>query len=91
MVTRLKTVQIVSSPSILDGKPIIENRRISVQQVVEYYLYEGWSVDKLEQTLGLRAAEIHAALAYYYDHRGEIDSAIRENDAAFEEDESPAD
>jgi len=87
MGTYLRTVQIVSSPMILDGKPCIENRRISVQQVVEHHIYESWSIEKLSDVLDLRPAEVHAALAYYYDHREEIDSAIRENDSAFDEDD----
>jgi excisionase family DNA binding protein len=87
MVTQLKTVQIVSSPNVLDGKPCIENRRISVEQVVEHHLYEGWSIERLEQSFSLRPAEIYAALAYYYDHRDEIDAAIHENDEAFEDED----
>lgn len=85
MVTTLRTVQIVSSHNILDGKPIIENRRISVQQIVEYHIYEGWSIERIEEVLTLRPAEVYAALAYYHDHREEIDAAIRENDEAFDE------
>src|SRR5687767_14869507 len=84
MATPLKMVQIVASDDILNGKPRLEGRRITVQQIVEYHLYAGWSLEKLENTLNLRPAEIHAALAYYYDHRDEIDQAIRDTETAFE-------
>jgi excisionase family DNA binding protein len=87
MPTPLKTIQIVSSPNVLGGKPCIEGHRISVQQIVEFYKYERWSMEELEQTLGLRPAEVHAALAYYFDHQDEIETAIRENDDEFEEDD----
>jgi excisionase family DNA binding protein len=84
MATPLKMVQIVASEDVLNGKPRLEGRRITVQQIVEYHLYADWSLEKLENTLNLRPAEIHAALAYYYDHQDEIDQAIKNTEIEFE-------
>jgi excisionase family DNA binding protein len=90
MVTKLDTIHIVHSPDILDDKPCIEGRRISVQQIVEDVIYAGWSFAQMEQAYRLRPAEIYAALSYYADHREEIDSRIRADDADQELDVEPA-
>jgi excisionase family DNA binding protein len=80
----LKTIQIVSSPDLLGGKPCIEGRRITVQQVVEHHLYLGWTLEEMQAAFDLRPAEVYAALAYYYDHREEIDRAITASHAAWQ-------
>jgi excisionase family DNA binding protein len=74
----LKTVQIVSTPDVLGGRPRIEGRRIGVQQVAECYEHLGWSIDEIAAAFDLRLSEIYAALSYYHAHRDEIDSAIGE-------------
>jgi hypothetical protein len=41
------------------------------------YLAHGWSAEEMcRQHPYLRPAEAHAALAYYYDHRDEIEGEI---------------
>ncbi len=72
----LKTVQIVSTPDVLGGKPCLEGRRVSVQQIADYH-HAGWPVAEISEALGLSLAEVHAALSYYYEHRDEIDEAAR--------------
>ena len=52
--------------------------RIRVAQLVMDYLSYGWSADEMiRQHPALQPAEVHAAMAYYYDHREEIDGEIR--------------
>ncbi len=47
--------------------------RIRVSQIVLPHLMHGWSADELgRQYPHLSMAEIHAALAYYFDHTEEI-------------------
>ncbi|MBN1121108.1 MAG: DUF433 domain-containing protein [Anaerolineae bacterium] len=77
-------VQIVETPDVLGGKPRIEGRRISVEHVIGHVVYQQWSFDQMQEAFDLRPAEIHAALAYYYDHRETIDRAIAEEDEAWE-------
>jgi len=43
------------------------------------------SPDEIASEFDLSLAEIHAALAYYFDHRAEIDSALREDETYVEE------
>jgi hypothetical protein len=43
------------------------------------YLAHGWSADEIcRQHPGLLPAEVHAALAYYFDHRDEIEQEIQQ-------------
>ena len=38
----------------------------------------GRSADEIASEYGLTLSDVHAALAYYFDHREEIDQSIRE-------------
>ncbi|MDJ0659086.1 MAG: DUF433 domain-containing protein [Crocosphaera sp.] len=52
--------------------------RVRVAQIVMDYLAYGWSVEEMKrQHPYLTLGELHAAMAYYFDHQEEIDSEIR--------------
>lgn len=68
---------IESVPDIMNGKPKIAGRRISVQNIVIWHEKMGLSADEISSEYNLSLAEIYAALTYYFDHREEIDDAIR--------------
>jgi uncharacterized protein (DUF433 family) len=68
---------IVSNPGIRGDRPIIDGTTLRVQDVVIGFIHKGYSVDELiVQYPQLTHAQIHAALAYYYAHRQEIDHQI---------------
>ena len=51
--------------------------RIRVAQIVADHIGNGWSAEEIvRQYPHLTAAEVHAALGYYYDHRDEIDAEL---------------
>ena len=51
--------------------------RIRVAQIVADHLGYGWSAEEIiRQYPYLAPAEVHAALAYYFDHRHEIDGEL---------------
>jgi hypothetical protein len=53
--------------------------RIRVAQLVIDYLNHGWSADEIVLHYPhLQRAEVHAAMAYYFDHQAEIDGEIEE-------------
>jgi uncharacterized protein (DUF433 family) len=69
------------SPGRLGGKPCIAGTRIRVWDI--YVLHErlGKSADEiLADYPELSLADIHAALAYYFDHRQEIDAQMKASD-----------
>lgn len=81
MSTALKELSyphITSHPGIADGAPIIEGTRVTVHTIAGYYQM-GMDVDEILTTLShLTASQVHSALAYYFDHQEEIDSAVAE-------------
>ncbi len=71
---------IESTPGVCGGKPRVAGHRITVQNVVIWHKRMGMSADEIAGEHGLSLSEIYAALAYYYDNRGEIDEAIRSDE-----------
>ncbi|MCP4113137.1 MAG: DUF433 domain-containing protein [Desulfobacteraceae bacterium] len=68
------------TPGISGGKPRIAGHRITVQNIVIWYDRMGKSADEIASEYDLDLADIHAALAYYFDHRIEIDKAIEDSE-----------
>jgi len=65
--------------AILGGVPIIAGTRTPVRSIAGYYQM-GMTVDEILQTLPhLSAAQVHAALAYYFEHQKDIDRDIARN------------
>lgn len=59
------------------GDVVIAGTRLRVSQLAAEHLANGWSAEELcaqhpELTLG----QVHSALAYYWDHRAELDQAL---------------
>jgi uncharacterized protein (DUF433 family) len=55
----------------------IAGSRIKVIHLVMERIANGWGADELHRNFPhLSLAQIHAALAYYYDHRAECDAQI---------------
>ena len=62
------------------GPPLVEGTRIPVATLVRAHQL-GMEFDEiLVQYPTLRPAQLHAALAYYHDHRASIDRLIARND-----------
>jgi uncharacterized protein (DUF433 family) len=75
--------QIVLDPSIRGGRPHLAGTRITVADVVLMHLRLGQSLAEIAGKHDVPLGALNAVMAYYHDHRGEIDCAI-EDDAAFE-------
>ena len=73
--------RIVSTPGTCGGKPRVAGTRIKVQHVVLDHQRGGMSPDEIVSAYPtLTLADVHAALAYYYDNRDAIDADIRAAD-----------
>ena len=71
---------ITSNPQICGGSPVIAGTRFPVRSVVVYVLKHGLTPEELvEQFPLLTLAQIHDALAFYYDNREEVDRDLAEN------------
>ena len=87
MATAAKVIytHITKHPDICAGKASIDKTRIRVNNVVWLHK-EGYSPAQiLVEYPDLNLAQIHAALAYYYDHPEEIEAELAE-DKGWEED-----
>jgi uncharacterized protein (DUF433 family) len=75
---------IISDPNIQNGQPIIAGSRVRVVDLVASYLYRDPSPDALALNFNLNLGQVHAALAYYYQHKAQFDAQLRENAAEAE-------
>lgn len=86
MTTVLTTYKhIVQTPEIVGGKPRIAGHRITVQNVVIWHEQMGYSIEEIASLYNLTLAEVHSALAYYFDHKDEIDRSMTESELFAEE------
>ena len=69
------------TPGIAGGKPRIAGHRITVQNIVIWYEHLGKGLDEICAEYDLSLADVHAALAYYFDHREEVDQSIADDEA----------
>ena len=84
MATKTLDQHIEVTPGIAGGKPRIVGRRITVQNIVIWHERMGESADEIATEYDLTLADVYAALAYYFDHRAEIDRDIEESGAFVE-------
>ncbi len=70
-------VRIVSTPDICGGRPRIDGHRIQVEDVAIWHERMGMSPDEIvSEYPSITLADVHAALAYYYENRERIDADI---------------
>jgi uncharacterized protein (DUF433 family) len=86
MATAAKTVypHITTDPGVCHGRPCIAGTRVRVMDVVAAH-EQGISPEDLQDyfaTRRLTLAEIYAALAYYDDHRSEVEADFEEAERA---------
>jgi uncharacterized protein (DUF433 family) len=84
MATAAKVVytHIVKEPGYCGGKAAIDNTRIRVNNVVWLHKEGLTPAQILEHYPDLSLAQVHAALAYYYDHVEEIEAELARDDEA---------
>ncbi len=82
--TVLSIDTIISDPNIRGGRPVIAGTTIRVSDLVASHLYRGHTPEELAVQFKLTLGEAHAALAYYYMHKAEIDQELRDNAAQAE-------
>jgi uncharacterized protein (DUF433 family) len=71
---------IESTPGICSGRPRVAGTRIRVANIA-IWTEEGMSPDEIVASYPqLTLADVHAALAYYHDHRADVDAQIREDE-----------
>jgi uncharacterized protein (DUF433 family) len=73
--------RIVATPGVRGGKPRVAGHRITVADVAIWHEGMGMSPDEIvSEYPTISLSDIHAALAYYFDHRDEVDREIHEGE-----------
>ena len=84
---------ITKTPGVCGGRACIAGHRIRVMDVVVWHEMRGYSADEIVAMFpGITLADVHAALAYYFDNRQEIEADFRNDQewAAFAEANYPS-
>ncbi len=77
---------IVRTPDTCGGKPRVAGSRIRVKDIVIWHFHQAMSPDEIIANWPhLTLAAVHAALAYYYDCKDEIDREIEADELSYEE------
>jgi len=69
------------TPGVAGGEPRIAGHRITVRNVAIWHERLGHSADEIAADYDLTLAEVYSALAYYFDHKQEIDASIEASSA----------
>jgi uncharacterized protein (DUF433 family) len=82
----LEIPRIVRTPGTCGGKPRIDGHRIKVEHTAVCHERMGMCPDEIVSAHpALTLSKVHAALAYYYEHKKEIDADIEEENRLVEE------
>jgi len=69
---------LVNLPNVCAGKTIVEGTRVGVHDVIGL-IVNGATVDEVLRSFpNLTRAQVYESLAYYEDHRAEIDALVAE-------------
>lgn len=77
---------VAKTPGVCGGKACIAGHRIRVLDIVAWHEIRGYCPDEIVTMFpGISLADVHAALAYYFDNRDEIDEEFRREDTIAEQ------
>jgi uncharacterized protein (DUF433 family) len=78
--------RITRTPGICGGRACIAGHRVRVLDIVVWYEHQGMTPDEIVSHVPtITLADVHAALAYYFDHVEDIQEEIRSERALVEE------
>jgi uncharacterized protein (DUF433 family) len=78
----METIQsinlIATNPKVRSGQPYIVGTGLRVIDIVMATIFHQRTPGQIASDYGITLAQVHAALAYYYEHKTELDEDIRE-------------
>jgi uncharacterized protein (DUF433 family) len=72
------------TPGVRGGRPHIAGTRLTVADTAIMHLRLGLPLEEIAGRYDLDLASLYAAMAYYYDHRTEIDESLAADEAFVE-------
>jgi uncharacterized protein (DUF433 family) len=77
MQTVLTIDLIAADPAIRNGRPCVAGTGLRVTDLVMAHLFHGRTPDEIAADYELALSQVYAALAYYYEHKDDLDADIR--------------
>jgi uncharacterized protein (DUF433 family) len=78
--------RITKTPGVCGGRACIVGHRVRVLDIVVWHEHQGMTPDEIvSEVPSLTLADVHAALAYYFDHMEEIREEMQSERAQVEE------
>lgn len=68
---------IATNKKVRSGRPHIMGTSITVADIAMVKIYHGQDADGIAGWFDLSLSQVYAALAYYYEHKEEVDGQIR--------------
>lgn len=69
---------IAINPKVRGGRPCIAGTGLRVTDIVIVYLFHTRTPGEIASDYDISLAQVHAALAYYYEHKADLDADIRQ-------------
>ncbi len=78
MASEIHSINVISTnPKVRNGRPYIVGTTVTVADIAITKIYHGEDADGIAAWYGLSLSQVHAALAYYYEHKSEMDEQIQ--------------
>jgi uncharacterized protein (DUF433 family) len=71
-------MQVVNHIEIRDGRAYISGTNKKAEMIARMYVGTDYTVEDVMEQYNLSAAEVHAAITYYYDNQAELDARQQE-------------
>lgn len=75
----VQTIQVIAiNPQVRNSRPYIIGTTVTVADVAIAKNYHKLDADGIADWYGLTLPQVYGALAYYYEHRSEVDQTIQD-------------
>ncbi|HEX9922762.1 MAG TPA: DUF433 domain-containing protein [Anaerolineae bacterium] len=75
---QVQAIQVIAvNPNVRSGRPFIIGTSVTVADVAMAKNYHNQDADGIADWYGLTLPQVYGALAYYYEHKTELDQTIR--------------
>jgi uncharacterized protein (DUF433 family) len=75
---QVQAIQVIAiNPKVRSGRPFIIGTSVTVADVAMAKNYHNQDADGIADWYGLTLPQVYGALAYYYEHKAELDQTIR--------------
>lgn len=75
----LHSITLISTnPAVRGGRPCIAGTGLRVTDIVAAHLLHGRTAGEIASDFARSLAQVHAAFAFYYEHKAALDADLRE-------------